>query len=441
MFSLIRHFEEGGATTDPNGLASLAATPATTTTPTTTSTPAPAAQTTAPATTNTATTTPAPAANTATTTDILGNPSSGAMNYFNTAQAQAPQAQVSQQADQTFQTANNAAQQGLGGLSILAEQYSSPYGVGALPTFHNDIERNNQQQLSYDSATGLFSPVLTSNQFNDPYENYWMYHGSSTDMADLLSQYQAAGHTDTPDWATNPRLDVLSTLWSGSNATPISWKDAWNRTIPTTDQAPEGYFDALAAYNTGMSQWNPTIDKDQFNTAAYADYNAPAYNAMHQGVYDNLSPLKQLYIPPKLAAQLSQQRAEGLAQAQRQYAQQKLNNTTYASTYGGSADQANSDLDRLWEEMQARAAADEAQQNAYQSTIDYNTNEYTSNPYSSYAGYSPSAYTVAAYEPTSTYQPTNTNIGMGGISGSPNMGGGIAGPKLASGGLATLRYK
>lgn len=418
---MLRYFDDGGAVaSDASGVAAL------------------------PAITNAAQTTYD------TATGYTGQPSSAALDYFNTAQTLTPQGDVSQQADQTFQNANNAAQQGLGGLSILAKQYSSPYGIGALPVFNNWIERNHQQQLAYDDTTKSFSPAFTANQFNDPYENWTMYHGGMdlnypgmgwTEIPDALKLYQEAyPDKPTPDWANTNRWDVLHTQYSGSNATPISWKDAWNSHIPTYDTAPEGYFNALDAYNTGMSKWNPTSNLDKFDPAAYAEYNAAAYNAMNQGIYDTNNPVYYQYMSPTARTAAAQSRANSLASSKSYYDRMKENNIAHAQQYGYSAADANSELDRRWAELMAESEAAAAAEQALQESITYNGGDAGGGGSSS--GYNfgyASPNTGSSSYTTSTssgggYTPTNTNIGMGGVSGPANMGGGIAGPKLASGG-------
>lgn len=206
--------------------------------------------------------------------------SSSAQNAFNTAMANAGTASASQAAVQPF----NTAQQGVGSLSNQAFQYSAPYGIGSLPTSSLfDVSKFAQN---------------VGGQFADPYQNYIMYHGAQSDVPAMLAQYKAGGGQGTPDWAQpNARFDVLSTKWDASGSNAVPYLQAWNRTVPTTDIAPQGYWDALDAYNTGMSLWNPqtSIGLNQYDPQQYNNYNAAAYNAMNQGIYDRNSPVYQNY--------------------------------------------------------------------------------------------------------------------------------------------------
>ncbi len=198
-------------------------------------------------------------------------------------------------------------------------------------------------------------------QFADPYHNFLMKSGSSTDIDNLLNQYTAAGRTDTPDWAKAKgnmnALAPLMTKWDASGSTPVSYLDAYNRTAPTTDKAPEGYWDAMDAYNTGLSEWNPqvAVSQGKYDPVRFADYNAAAYNAMKQGVYDKNSDVYQNYVSPKQLEKSVQDKTAEVSYTEKYYNDMKQRNMEHAQAYGYDYD--SSGLDALLAKYKADAAA------------------------------------------------------------------------------------
>jgi hypothetical protein len=243
--------------------------------------------------------------------------------------------------------------------SYYKEQSTTPVAPVAqrvTPTYANEIESKYAQNVG--------------GQFADPYQNYLMKSGSSTDIDNLLNQYTAAGRTDTPDWAKAKgnmnALAPLMTKWDASGSTPVSYLDAYNRTAPTTDKAPEGYWDAMDAYNTGLSEWNPqlAVSQGKYDPVQFADYNAAAYNAMKQGVYDKNSDVYQNYVSPKQQAQQAQTALANTQYELRELQNQRQRTQEYYAALGLPND--SSSLDARLAELEARYAQLRAQDAARQ---------------------------------------------------------------------------
>jgi hypothetical protein len=286
-------------------------------------------------------------------------------------------------------------------------------------------------------------------QYADPYHNFLMTQarvfGPDSDLPNLYKQYQASGRTDTPDWATldttNPisKLPLYAHSWDASGANPVdnlSW--AWNSTTPLVEgiTVPEGYWDAVLAYNMNLSKWNPTSNTEKFDPEAYKEYNAAAYNAMAQGIYDNNHPAKQNYMSPKARAAAAQSRTNQIANTRSYYDRMRANNIAWGQQNNISVDKENSEIDELEEEFLARMEAEAAAEQAMQASISYGGGSSGYNfGYASPSTRSGSSSSTSSSSGSSGYTPTNTNIGMGGVSGPANMGGGTKGPKYAKGGL------
>jgi hypothetical protein len=211
-------------------------------------------------------------------------------------------------------------------------------------------------------------------QFKDPYHNFLMTGarkiGPDADINRLYQQYQASGRTDTPDWATLDTTGPITTLpmlahkWDASGGTPVErLSSAWNPTTPLIEgvTVPEGYWDAVLAYNMNMSKIHPdVIAQGNYDVQQVLDSNARANYAMSQGEYGNQGTLFNSYLSPSERAQQSKSIASSLANTRNHYNNMKANNNAYAASYGTSADEQNMEIDRLLEEAEARAAAEEA---------------------------------------------------------------------------------
>jgi hypothetical protein len=370
-----------------------------------------------------------------------------------------PQAPAPQQSGlaSLAQTANTAApqQSGIGSLDSNPTPQMQQ-GVGSLNT---PMYSRHEGMLYGDDFYDQYAQNK-GGQFVDPYHNFLMTKakviGPDADIDRLYQQYKASGRTDTPDWATLDTKGPISTLpmlahkWDASGANPVSnLLDAWNPTTPLAEgvTVPEGYWDNYLAYNMNMSKAHPTfMTQGNAVSDSVKDNNARALNAMAMGEYGNQGKIFNSYLTPNQAAASKASRQSSLANSQNYFNYMKNNNTAHAQMYGYSADDANSELDRKWDEMVAEMEAAQAAEDAMLASYTYGgggggggTNGtspvnsqgiYISGPNAGFAGPISSGYT-----------PINTNMGMGGVSGPANYGGGTAGPKLASGGLATLRYK
>jgi len=211
-------------------------------------------------------------------------------------------------------------------------------------------------------------------QFKDPYHNFLMSRGVSkvngANIADLYKQYQASGRTDTPDWATldttGPitKFPMLAHYWDASGGTPVErLSSAWNPTTPLVEgvTVPEGYWDNYLAYNMNMSKAHPSlVAEGNAVSQAVLDNNLRAQYAMSQGEYGNQGELFNSYLSPSERAQQVQYIASSLANTRNHYNNMKANNSAYAAAHGISADEQNMEIDRLLEEAEARAAAQEA---------------------------------------------------------------------------------
>jgi hypothetical protein len=369
-----------------------------------------------------------------------------------------PQAPAPQQSGlaSLAQTANTAApqQSGIGSLDTTPTPQMQQ-GLGSLNT---PMYTKHEGMLFGDDFYDRYAQNR-GGQYADPYHNFLMTSarvmGPDSDIPNLYKQYQASGRTDTPDWATVPTEGLISQIprlghyWDASGATPTQLTSAWNPTTPLIEgeTVPEGYWDNVLAYNMNMSKIHPSLVKQgDYSAESVLESNQRAMNAMAMGEYGNQGNIFNSYLTPNQAAASKASRQSSLANSQNYFNYMKNNNTAHAQMYGYSADDANSELDRKWDEMVAEMEAAQAAEDAMLASYTYGGGGGGGGGSSGYNfGYAAPNTGSSSYTTSTSsgggYSPINTNIGMGGVSGPANYGGGTAGPKLASGGLATLRYK
>ena len=216
-------------------------------------------------------------------------------------------------------------------------------------------------------------------QFKDPYHNFLMSGarkiGPDADIDRLYQQYKASGRTDTPDWATLDTTGPITTLpilahkWDASGATPVErLSSAWNPTTPLVEgiTVPEGYWDNYLAYNMNMSKINPSLvaEGGASNVQQLLDSNAQARYAMSQGEYGNQGPIYNSYMSPKQLAQKMQSDQQNHQRTIAEYNRQREANNEWARINKVDASEANSNLDALMAEAEARFAEIRAQDEA-----------------------------------------------------------------------------